>query len=225
MKKYFSVNNYKMFCEYPTKCPICGNLISPERKSEYFNIDIELVAILFACPACGKGFLSHYKFTRVTESYQNYNYNKLEYLDSFPKIPKEKEFNDLIKRTSSIFCEIYNQSYFSEFYGFKQLSGMGYRKSLEFLIKDFCIYKKPDDESKIKDMLLSQVINTYIDSEKIKSLAKVSTWLGNDETHYTRKFEDRDIEDLKMFIDATVAFISYELIADEATKIIEYKNN
>lgn len=212
-----------MFCVYPSKCPICDNSISPDKKAVFYNVDIKLVSILFSCPACGKGFISYYDYTDNHETYQNHSYFKLSYKDSFPKIPKEKTFDENIKKISSNFCDTYNQSYFSECYGLTQLSGMGYRKSLEFLVKDFCSFENPDDADKIESMLLSQVIERYIDSSKIKMLSKVSNWLGNDETHYVKKFEDRDIDDLKKFINATVSFISYELIVEDAVQIIEEK--
>ena len=38
--------------------------------------------------------------------------------------------------------------------------------------------------------------------------------------NYIKKFEDKDINDLKRFIDATVAFITYELISDEAEQLV-----
>ena len=69
-------------------------------------------------------------------------------------------------------------------------------------------------------MLLAQCITNYIDDKKIQKLAKVSIWLGNDETHYIKKFEDKDINDLKRFIDTTVYFILYNLNVDEADDII-----
>lgn len=223
MKKYFTEHNEKMCCEYPTKCPICDNSISPDRKAVFHNLDLHLVSMLFSCPACGKGFLSYYNSTGGYESHDGFSYICLIYNASFPMIPKERNFDDCIKSISPNFCDVYNQSYYSECYKLTQLSGMGYRKSLEFLIKDYCSYKNSDDADKIKSMLLSQVIEEYIESEKIKTLSKISTWLGNDETHYVKKFEDRDIEDLKKFINATVAFITYELIAEEAAVVVESK--
>lgn len=69
-------------------------------------------------------------------------------------------------------------------------------------------------------MLLGQCINDYIDDDKIKKSSKVSAWLGNDETHYIKKFEDKDINDLKRFIDTVVYFILYNLNVDEADEII-----
>lgn len=47
----------------------------------------------------------------------------------------------------------------------------------------------------------------------IKEMAKRAVWLGNDETHYVRKWEDKDIQDLKNLIDLTVYFISMTLKA------------
>ena len=88
------------------------------------------------------------------------------------------------------------------------------------MIKDYCIYRHNDEEEKIKKQLLGQVISKFIDSTKILNLSKASAWIGNDETHYIRKFEDKDINDLKRFIDATVAFITYELISDEAEELV-----
>jgi len=80
--------------------------------------------------------------------------------------------------------------------------------------------KHSDKEKEIKKELLGDVIKSYVDSPKIKNLAKVSAWIGNDETHYVRKNETLDINDLKKFIEATLHFISYELISDEAEELV-----
>ena len=42
-----------------------------------------------------------------------------------------------------------------------------------------------------------QVISRYIDDSNIKNVAKRAVWLGNDETHYIRKWEDKDLSFLK----------------------------
>lgn len=44
-------------------------------------------------------------------------------------------------------------------------------------------------------------------------MAERATWLGNDETHYVRKWENKDLKDLKNLIDLTVYFISMSLKA------------
>lgn len=224
MKKYFSILSSRLVCEYPNKCPICNSSISPDKISETLNKKINLVSILFTCPACGKGFVSHYQYSELKpEVYDNYRYYLIDLIDSFPKFPQQFEFDENIKNISPNFSEIYNQAVSAESHELNQISGIGYRKALEFLIKDYCIYRNDDKESKIKSMPLSQVITTYIDSSKIQNLAKASTWIGNDETHYVKKFEDKDINDLKRFINATVAFITYELISDEADDLVSSK--
>lgn len=210
----------KVYYEYPNKCPICNNMISPVEKYVYKNSSIDMVFILLKCPACGKGFISHYNITNTEKIISNYTHFKLEYINSYPKIPESKKFSSEIIEKFANFCEIYNQAYFAEQYDLNDIAGIGYRKALEFLIKDYCIYYNQDEEEKIKKENLSQVITDYISSEKLKKLAKASVWIGNDETHYVRKFENKDVNDLKKFIDATVAFIDYELISDEAEELI-----
>ena len=143
----------------------------------------------------------------------------------FPNIPLKIAFDKHIEELSKSFVEIFNEAHSAEVYNLNNISGIGYRKALEFLIKDYCIYKNPNKENEIKSKLLGQVINDFIDSDKIKNLAKASTWLGNDETHYIRKFEDKDINDLKTFINATVNFIIYDLVSDEASSLIENESS
>ena len=96
---------------------------------------------------------------------------------------------------------------------------MGYRKALEFLIKDYAIHFNQTKEDSIKNQSLAQCINTYIDNLKIKDLAEKSAWLGNDETHYVRKHPDYDINDLKTFIDTCVNYIDMELNLEKARSI------
>jgi hypothetical protein len=65
----------------------------------------------------------------------------------------------------------------------------------------------------VRRKFLGNVISEYIDEEVIKNCAKRATWLGNDETHYTRKWEDRDIHDLKALIGITMNFIDMSIEA------------
>ena len=87
---------------------------------------------------------------------------------------------------------------------------------MEFLVKDYAISSHPKCQEQIESSLLSKCITDYIDNEKIKTLAKASAWIGNDETHYVRKHQDYNVQDLKRFIKATVAYIESELSFAEA---------
>ena len=221
MEKYVSITNNERICyETVNKCPICNSSIAPVEKSEFFNSDSKMYFFMFECPACNKGFITHYNYTNERKIKNDISYNMLKLVNSYPKVPELHQFDENIKKLSSNFCEIFNQAYVAEQMNLNEIAGIGYRKALEFLIKDYCIDKNKEQEEKIKKEPLSQVITNYILSDKIKNLAKASIWIGNDETHYVRKYEDKDIKDLKRFISATVAYITYELIADSAQEFV-----
>ena len=64
----------------------------------------------------------------------------------------------------------------------------------------------------IKTTSLGQCIKDWVDDPKIKASAKRATWLGNDETHYSRKWEDKDLEDLKVLLKLTTNWIESSLL-------------
>jgi len=122
-------------------------------------------------------------------------------------------------KLSPRFCEIYNQALEAEENELDELSGPGYRKALEFLVKDFAISRNPESIENIKDIDLSRCINQFIENRRIKTLAEKCAWIGNDLTHYTRKHEDLTIDDLKILIGVAVSFIDSELQVDFAESI------
>ena len=97
---------------------------------------------------------------------------------------------------------------------------MGYRKELEFLVKDFAINLRTKEVEKIKKQTLAQCIENFIDSPKIKTLSKASAWIGNDETHYCRQHEDYNIENLKPFINPILSYINSELELKKAEQLV-----
>lgn len=119
------------------------------------------------------------------------------------------------------FCEIYKQASEADDEGLNLISGVGYRKSLEFIIKFYAISKHPNCEETISVMPLAKCIEDYIDNKHIQILAKASAWLGNDETHFVRKHESYNVEDLKRFLKAIISFIDSEIEAEKALTMIE----
>lgn len=118
-----------------------------------------------------------------------------------------------------MFVTIFNQSIKAEHNDLDQIAGPGFRKAIEFLIKDFIISKfKPDETEridKIKKMFLAQCIEEFIDNSQIKQCSKRAVWLGNDETHYIRKWDSKDIQDLKTLISMTVNWIELDVKTNE----------
>lgn len=202
--------------EYPEYCPHCGKSISPEKihisdsEDSYSSGDARFV-VTFRCSrsACKKYFAVEYIFTSTSElcSIAKYSYRP----------PIKVKLPENIEKVSPVFVEIYSQATIAESEALDQIAGVGYRKAAEFLIKDYVISKNPSDEEHIKSIMLGKVIADYLnDFQKIQVLAKSVAWIGNDETHYVRRHDGKDIQDLKKFILSATQFIAADYDADEA---------
>lgn len=204
--------------EQVTECPICKASIKSLHLNSIFWVENTIAHIESQqfCTNCNHSFIASYDAEITTSGV----ISKTASLKSVePQKYKEAVFDKSVMKLSPQFVKIYNQANAAETSGLDEIAGLGYRKALEFLIKDFAIHEHPDDESKIKSMLLAACINEYIDSPNIKILATRSAWIGNDEAHYIRKQEDRDVNDMKAFIQATVYFISMILITEDAASM------
>lgn len=116
-----------------------------------------------------------------------------------------------VKKEYPRFAEIYDQAARSEGYGLDELSGMGFRKALEFLVKHYACDHHSGEENKIKKMFLDACINKYIDDTRISAAAKRANWIGNDETHFEKRYEDKDINDMKRLLSIVVHRVSMDL--------------
>lgn len=202
--------NYK-FYNLPDVCPYCGMGIIPIPREGYFQnvtkpgLNRHEVQVVFQCPisACRALFITQY----IT----SYTIDEIIFHISYDLTKKQKVqiFDKIIADLSPDFINIYNQSYNAEQLGLSSIIGPGYRKSLEFLIKDYAITAVSTDleKQRVLTSLLGTVIENYIDDPRIQSVAKRASWLGNDETHYIRKWQDKDINDLKNLIHMTVSWI------------------
>jgi hypothetical protein len=195
---------------HPDNCPRCLRGIDPRFRFGYI-FNNHRADLIYQCPRqdCRELFIAYY----LTDRDRAGNTSKLYRLRGLaPQIHHDREFGEHITSTSSDFARIFNQAHQAEELGMSDIAGPGYRKALEFLIKDYAILNNPKVSDDIKKKLLSQVINEYAADANIKSTAKRAAWLGNDETHYYRKWEDKDIQDLKILIELTVRWIESELL-------------
>lgn len=214
-----SSSNVKMQIEIPEVCPYCFKSISAKVASTTkFDLKQMLnVSALFQCPSCKKFFAKEYEVISGFNNTISGHHTKL-----IPyKLVKNITYDlpDEIESVSKSFKEIYYQALVAESENLEQICGIGYRKSIEFLIKDFSINFMNQDKEEIAKLPLGQAIKK-IKNDRIQSLATASTWLGNDETHYQRKYEDKDLTDMKRFIKALTFYISSEVVASEAEEFI-----
>ncbi|MEM5777672.1 MAG: DUF4145 domain-containing protein [Candidatus Aenigmatarchaeota archaeon] len=219
-KSRYSTGQFNIKVDIVDKCPHCFKGIKPNiiYKTEFDEKLKSPVAILFQCPSCQKYFTNAYEIYGIYDaSISAFHSNLIRY--SYKPLV-EYDLPEELESISKTFKEIYTQTLTAEAEGLSQITGIGYRKAIEFLIKDFLISYQKEDADKISKMPLSQAIDK-LESQKIRDLAKASVWLGNDETHYLRKYEDKDVNDMKRFIRALAYFISSELTAREAQEFID----
>ena len=202
----------------PDTCPLCHYGIEPRvigsNIVERDSYEGHILQILYRCPRrdCQLSFIATYWKSRDDHGLLKDTFTlryTAPYRDQKPNIPDE------IKALSENFTEIYAQAHSAEHYGLGQIVGVGYRKALEFLIKDFCISKDTDKAKEIKEKFLGACINEFVDDPNIKECARLATWLGNDETHYVRKWDDKDIKDLKILIELTMAWIRNHILTEQ----------
>lgn len=202
----------------PDHCPLCHHGIMPSRigASNIIRGEIEgdVLQIVFLCPRkqCQRVFIGTY--------YQNHGFHRhcvegphllkstAPYRAVIPNVPDE------IKKLSPNYLELLSQSESAEAYQLDQIAGAGYRKALEFIIKDYAISKNPEKEDEIKKSFLGNCINNFVSDENVKECARRAAWLGNDETHYIRKWEKKDKNDLKILIRLTQAWILNSLLTE-----------
>ena len=76
----------------------------------------------------------------------------------------------------------------------------------------------------LKKYLWGSCISEYVENQRIKEISKRAIWLGNDETHYTKIWRDKDIKDLKKLIDLVVHYIVSDIESEEILREMS-KNN
>ena len=189
----------------PNECPYCHKSIRPVLLgNNQLNGGLELI---YQCPSfsCQRAFIASY-----------ISYNDYSFLFQKTNIgdPKETSFSEEIREISPSFVKIYNESFFAEQYNLTAICGVGYRKALEYLIKDYLITKRPDKKENIKKKFLGNCIKEDVSDSKIKTVSERAVWLGNDETHYTKLWEDKDVSDLKKLIAITLHWIEAEVLTE-----------
>jgi hypothetical protein len=197
----------------PDQCPICHQGIKGiDPGWKHIAKGGVRLEMCFICPrdSCNHVFLGRY-----VRSERSGFFDLRRWL---PAEPQDSVQPDEIQTISPTFCSIFNEAQKAEALGLLLISGPGYRKSLEFLIKDYLTSLQSEEASKkeIADKPLMAVIKKYITDKRMLQTAERATWLGNDETHYVRKWEDKDLQDMKKLMRLTIFWIQSEHLTNEA---------
>jgi hypothetical protein len=187
-------------------CPFCLRTQNLNREN-VFVIDnpFEAASIVYRCNTrdCQNPFLVKYECDPMDGIYKVHSiYPQQKF--------RRRTFPDAVENISPAFVSIYNEALSAENSNLKEVAGAGYRKALEFLIKDYCISEKNAEENKVKSSPLMRCIEDHIDSYKLKEMAKRAAWLGNDAVHYFTIWKTHDLQHLKELVKIMVNYIEDE---------------
>lgn len=203
-------------------CKICRNVTSPikiDDQTNQIDIDHYRLCVLRYCLQCKHYFIDEFDAIREGGVYSDTSY-ELSYLQVKPELPSDVSISSDISLISPLGKEIYLQALKAEQEQLDHIAGIGYRKSLEFFVKDFIIANNPDDKEKVVKTPLKQVIDAYIDDETLKTFATASAYIGNDETHYQRKHSDKDLESLKKYLHGFLHYMDLKLSFLDAQELV-----
>lgn len=196
---------------YPDTCPLCHTHVLPKLcfAVAASGKPTDQVHLAFQCTSnnCELLFVASYGLAQD---------GTFQFKSAAPKTPQRITFPEIIESLSQTYVEVRHQAAAAETYGLDQIVGIGLRKALEFLIKDYLVARVPAEEREaILGTPLGACIGTYVADQNIKECAKRAAWLGNDETHYLRRWEDKDIGDLKALIRLTENWIENALLTQK----------
>lgn len=199
--------------KYPPQCPICLHAIGPIDTEEHWLFEESRLEIVLHCPRpeCEHYFVARYAPIEPKS-------NRYSFSEAVPLTLVQGQRSDLIKDISPDFVAIHREAEEADLRNLKLICGPGYRKALEFLIKDYVISLNPKRAEGIRKMNLGKCISDFVQNNKVKEVAERATWLGNDETHYLRKWDQKDVNDLKNLIELTVLWIEMEARTEKAIK-------
>lgn len=204
---------------FSQECPCCNKVMSNDIKpvvsvnngnlpKEFDDFDECDCVSIYRCTSCNHLY-AVWSYHRKLSGNDD---DELEYSCSvtniFPFNRSTKNFEKEILELSPDFVKIYKQAELAENQGLLEICGMGYRKALEFLVDAYVRKLNPDTKINA-GLALSKKIN-FIKDDRLKELARGAAWIGNDETHIECKHPDRNLSDMKKFIEYIIHLIGAE---------------
>lgn len=204
-KGYIYYNNAPYEAEIPIVCPYCGAYVQPSQVNSialsYNESIVILVSLKITC--CNKLFFCTFE--------KSNNSSTLSLLYTYPMYQLDI-LPESIHNISPRFVELYKQANYAESMNFFELAGAGYRNALEVLIKDYAITELQKPREEVISKKLHKAIELYLPNIKLANTADVIRVLGNDNTHYERKYEDIDFSILKQYLEIFIKSIEAEYL-------------
>ncbi len=201
------LQNSSLFaCEFqkPSTCPYCGINTDANVKNIQHepadDVGTLVLFMVFECTSCRKRFFATYTLKDLVS----------EFCNTFPTPSAEFQSAE-ISALSPRFVETYNQCMRAESNGDLNIAAIGMRSALEILIKDYAIAELNEPAKTVTAKSLYQAISDYLKEDELIKPADVVRILGNDHTHYQRKYPEHDYKLLKSYMDIFISLIETKL--------------
>lgn len=186
------------------KCRNCHRK-TVQRLSHVFDVEGNSCSAVSFCLECRSRNYLH------TDDYSN---PKAKWINIERGKTQTYPFDKIIVKISERFCSVFNEAFRTHSLSLYEICGPSYRKALEILIKDYCIYLHPEREETIIKDDLGKCVKENIDSQTVRDIAERAVWLGNDESHYAKRWTSKNVDDLLKMID----FLRDAIIQEENRK-------
>ena len=117
----------------------------------------------------------------------------------------------LVQDLSPRFVDLYRQAQAAEDLEAWDVAAMGYRAALEVLLKDYAIRALGRDEKAVARSKLADLIVEVFHEQELVNCADVVRLLGNDYTHFQRRYTDVDFLNIRRYLDLLVSSVAARL--------------
>lgn len=199
-------------------CPMCHKTGKPEYANgclvrSFNEQEKPMLFVVWYCTNCKKYYVSLYHMRTSLSNVEK------DILYPYPTELNEEYIPQDIKDMYPDFSQIYSEACECERNNLLRVAGTGYRKALEFLVKDYLQLEQGLTKEEIGECRLEKCCKK-IEFEDIRNFANAATWLGNDETHYTVKHPDYDIKQMKAFLICLITCIHTKHELDKAKELL-----
>ena len=203
----FGSSSWDFPLEKPMLCPHCnayedGSVI--DKRSFSYIDGCYIGTVMYRCTHCNKPYLVIYKIDTKAK--------KTTFEQFFPTYRAEEYKNPLVEEISPRFIDSYNQALRAESIKDFELAAIGYRHSLECLVKDYAIKELKKSSDEVVGKTLAQAIGEYLGEKDLVATADVVRILGNDYAHYERRYPEHDFFLLKRYMQIFIHLVETKVL-------------
>ena len=202
----FGLSAYRFTLKKPMLCPICGAFVdSTKSDAKAFSEvgDTNMGFVKYRCTHCRKAYVVAYEYDTEAKT--------TTFRGFFPSLTEVLESKLLIDLSPG-FENYYNQAARAEKVGDLELAAIGFRTALECLVKDYAVKELHKDRNEVIQKKLFGAISEYLGERDLVATADVVRILGNDYTHYERKYPQHDYEPLKNYLQIFMKLVETKLM-------------